>query len=137
MGILPICPQCVCSDIEAYYGQKKAWDSPWDVSYRWFWTTIWVLGIEFRSTGRAARTLTHWDISPVPIFALFIHVLSFGATVLHIWNFTIIWEKYNLSPVCRKWFIYRGEIFGHWVTFIQRLRFGLQNFHLNIWRYWT
>lgn len=122
-------PLCVCSDIEAYYGQKKGWDSQWDSSYRWFWTTILVLGIESRSTGRPARTLTHWDISPVPIFSLFIHALSFGAKVLQIWNFIFIWKEYNLSPVCRKWFIYRGAIFDHWVTFIQRLRFGLQNFH--------
>ena len=32
--------------------------------YRWLWATIWLLGIEFRTFGRAGSALNHWVISP-------------------------------------------------------------------------
>lgn len=32
--------------------------------YRWLWATMWLLGIELRSSGRAASALNCWDISP-------------------------------------------------------------------------
>jgi hypothetical protein len=32
--------------------------------YRWLWTTMWVLGIELRSSRRAACALNLWAISP-------------------------------------------------------------------------
>lgn len=34
---------------------------------RWLWATMWLLGLELRSSGRAACTLNHWAISPAPV----------------------------------------------------------------------
>jgi len=33
--------------------------------YRWLWATMWLLGIELRTSGRAVSDLPHWAISPV------------------------------------------------------------------------
>ena len=32
--------------------------------YRWLWATMWLLGIELRTSGRAVSALNHWAISP-------------------------------------------------------------------------
>ena len=32
--------------------------------YRWLWATMWLLGIELRTFGRADNALNHWAISP-------------------------------------------------------------------------
>jgi len=34
--------------------------------YGWLWATMWLLGIELRTSGRAASALNHWAISPAP-----------------------------------------------------------------------
>ena len=34
--------------------------------YRWLWATIWLLGIELRTSRRAVNALNHWAISPAP-----------------------------------------------------------------------
>jgi hypothetical protein len=39
--------------------------------YRWLWTTMWLLGIEFRTSGRAVSALNFWVISPAHFFWLF------------------------------------------------------------------
>ena len=41
---------------------------PWSWSYRQLWTTMWLLGIELRTSGRAASALNRWAISPAPLF---------------------------------------------------------------------
>jgi hypothetical protein len=38
-----------------------------DPYYRWLWATMWLLGIELRTSGRAVSALNHWDISPAPV----------------------------------------------------------------------
>lgn len=48
---------------------------PWKWSYRQSWTTIWVLGIEPRSFGRAASALKSWAISPAPTLAFLCHLI--------------------------------------------------------------
>ena len=32
--------------------------------YRWLWATMWLLGIELRTSGRAVSALNRWAISP-------------------------------------------------------------------------
>jgi hypothetical protein len=39
--------------------------------YRWLWATMWLLGIELRTSGRAVGALNHWAISPAPTFLFF------------------------------------------------------------------
>jgi hypothetical protein len=39
--------------------------------YRWLWATMWLLGIELPTSGRAASALNHWTISPAQQVALF------------------------------------------------------------------
>jgi hypothetical protein len=34
--------------------------------YRWLWATMWLLGIELRTSGRATSALNCWAISPAP-----------------------------------------------------------------------
>ena len=34
--------------------------------YRWLWATMWLLGIELRTSGRAGTALNLWAISPAP-----------------------------------------------------------------------
>jgi hypothetical protein len=34
--------------------------------YRWLWATMWLLGIELRTSGRAASAFNRWAISPAP-----------------------------------------------------------------------
>jgi hypothetical protein len=36
-------------------------------NYRWLWTTIQLLGIDLRTSGRGDSALNHWAISPAPI----------------------------------------------------------------------
>ena len=36
--------------------------------YRWLWATMWLLGIELRTFGRAGNALNLWAISPAPHF---------------------------------------------------------------------
>jgi hypothetical protein len=35
--------------------------------YRWLWATMWLLGIELRTSRRAVGGLNHWAISPAPL----------------------------------------------------------------------
>ena len=35
--------------------------------YRWLWATMWLLGIELRTSGRAVSALNRWAISPAPV----------------------------------------------------------------------
>ena len=39
--------------------------------YRWLWATMWLLGIELRTFGRADNALNHWAISPAPSVLFF------------------------------------------------------------------
>jgi hypothetical protein len=34
--------------------------------YRWLWTTMWLLGIELRTSGRTVRTHNHWAMIQPP-----------------------------------------------------------------------
>jgi hypothetical protein len=34
--------------------------------YRWLWATMWLLGIELRTSARAVSALNRWAISPAP-----------------------------------------------------------------------
>ena len=40
--------------------------------YGWLWATMWLLGFELRTFGRAVSALTLWAISPAPFFCLFV-----------------------------------------------------------------
>jgi hypothetical protein len=48
-----------------------SWDTPEEgirSHYRWLWATMWLLGIEFRTSGRTVSTLNQWAISPGPTY---------------------------------------------------------------------
>lgn len=55
-------------------------------SSRWLWGTVWVLRIEYKTSGRAVSVLNYWDIFPAQI-------IFFKAS----FN-----QKLNLHPVCHK-----------------------------------
>jgi hypothetical protein len=58
--------------------------------YRWLWATMWLLGFELRTSGRAVNALNHWAISPAPqIFIL----LFIAIAELQLWdsNKIILW----------------------------------------------
>jgi hypothetical protein len=49
--------------------------------YKWLWATIWLLGFELRTFGRAVSVLTRWAISPAPQ----IFIMQFSSKHLHYW----------------------------------------------------
>jgi hypothetical protein len=53
--------------------QKRALDP----HYRWLWATMWLLGIELRTSGRAVSVLNHWAISPAHCFLVVFVVVVF------------------------------------------------------------
>ena len=59
---------------------------------RWLWATIWLLGIELRTPGRAA-SLNHWAISPAPHSVLYFPPHS----PVHSWHLLVwvcLWEHF-------------------------------------------
>ena len=62
VNLFYVCEYTVCS---LQKNQKREshpiTDGP---CYRWLWATIWLLGIEHRTSGRAVTALNHWAISP-------------------------------------------------------------------------
>jgi hypothetical protein len=51
-----------------------SWDTPEEgirSHYRWLWATMWLLGIELRTSGRAIGALNRWAISPALHFFFF------------------------------------------------------------------
>ena len=59
--------------------------------YRWLWANMWLLGIELRSSGRAARLLNYWAVSPAP--NQFFKIIT---GTIHSWRllyFPIIWSS--------------------------------------------
>jgi hypothetical protein len=45
--------QCAC------HALKRQKIIPWDWNYRWLWVTMWLLGTELRSSGRATGASNH------------------------------------------------------------------------------
>lgn len=75
-----ICAPCVFLGLAEI---RREHQMLWNWSCRWVWAAMWVLGIEPRSTGRAASALKHWATSP----ALMMMVLCLSQRVcwcLHI-----------------------------------------------------
>ena len=50
--------------------------------YRWLWATMWFVGFELRTSGRAVGALNRWAISPAPTIHLWIRVLLCFLSVL-------------------------------------------------------
>ena len=63
-----------------------------DPHYRWLWATMWLLGIELRTSGRAVSALNLWAISPALAlnccwsfhFGLLVGRISFLPLWLHV-----------------------------------------------------
>jgi len=57
--------------------------------YRWLWTTMWLLGFELRTSGRAVSALNRWAISPA-------HVLILKRPIFpkekRIWIYTLVFQ---------------------------------------------
>jgi hypothetical protein len=47
--------------------------------YRWFWATMWLLGIELRTSGRIVSALNQWAISPVVDLTVLLSHMDPGA----------------------------------------------------------
>ena len=58
-----MCVHCGCLQTL----QKRASD----FCYGWLWATMWLLGFELRTFGRAVGALNRWAISPPPRYFLF------------------------------------------------------------------
>jgi len=43
----------------------------YQILFRWLWATMWLLGFELRTSGRAVSALNHWAISPALLFFFF------------------------------------------------------------------
>lgn len=73
-AFMHICVPYVCS---VHPGQKRVSD-PWVWSHRWFWTTLWALGIEPESSRKAASALSSWAISPAPAVNFLVSYILLG-----------------------------------------------------------
>ena len=71
--------------------QKRASDP----IYRWLWATMWMLGFELRTSGRALSALNRWAISLAPIYTFknyfmcgffFLHVCMCTTCMLGAWK---------------------------------------------------
>lgn len=72
---------CVC--LVSTEAKRGCW-SPWNWSYRWLWTTRWVLGIKFRSSGRASSASNCWTISLAQLSGLTASALNCWVISLHL-----------------------------------------------------
>jgi hypothetical protein len=63
--------------------------------YRWLWATMWLLGIELRTSGRAAGALNRWATSPVPM-------TGFSNPHNNVWQFFFFFgfsrQRFSVSP---------------------------------------
>jgi hypothetical protein len=62
--------------------------------YRWLWATMWLLGIELQTSGRAVSALNPWAISPAP--EVFTYICT-SAAIVHTnvnWN---SFPRYNMK----------------------------------------
>jgi hypothetical protein len=70
--------------------------------YKWLWATMWLLGIELRTSGRAVRfsALNHWAISPTPRWFLFKDTLENNLFIMSIgqWGKTGALERGRVAP---------------------------------------
>ena len=75
------CAQCVCPVPTA---ARRVYPIPWNLSYRLLWAILCMVGIEPRSSRRAASALKLWVFSPV---SMCMHVLPTCVYVhhVHIW----------------------------------------------------
>jgi len=59
-----VCYVCICMSLSS--------DTPEEgirSDYRWLWATMWLLGIELRTPGRAVVALNHWAIPPAQVIS--------------------------------------------------------------------
>jgi hypothetical protein len=73
-------------------------------NYRRLWASMWLLGIELRTSERAATALNLWTISPAPLNSIFTPVgksssvffyeprLAHGGAQLDIWKKSYWWD---------------------------------------------
>jgi hypothetical protein len=59
------------SDLSSYIPEEGK-----GLHYRWLWATMWLLGIELRTSGRAASALNCWAISPDPGSNFLLQIMS-------------------------------------------------------------
>ena len=56
--------------------------------YRWLWATMWLLGVELRTSGRAVSALNHWAISPALVQGTLILCIN-GPYVYKQWHWQL------------------------------------------------
>lgn len=65
-------------------------------SYRWLWTTMWVLGTKSESFARAASVCNFWAISPVPFLRIFIcNCVRMHAVLTEASRWQMLWRSYR------------------------------------------
>jgi hypothetical protein len=109
---------CLCTGVCVYLvpseAQRGHW-IPWGWNHRQLWAAMWLLGIELRSSGRAANAVNHWTISPAPKVRILttIHIFSEHAHCCNLHN--IIPQKLKTSHPKFNHFL-KFKIYG-WLCF--------------------
>ena len=92
--------------------------------YRWLWATIWLWGVELKTSGRAVGTLNHWAISPsLTELFLFLFFLTFStqkknkSSISHAllepqWGSS---DPYNCERMFRLLTVYNGGWSSGWL----------------------
>jgi hypothetical protein len=60
---------------------------------------MWLLGIEFRTSGRAVSALNHWAISPTPLITLSFVLIFLKMYSLYIDAPLMVSSSHNPSPI--------------------------------------
>jgi hypothetical protein len=76
--------------------------------YWWLWATMWLLGFELRTFGRAISTLNHWAISPALTSA---SERWRQENKFILCSFQVWWASLNYMRPCLGWFLFWGVFF--------------------------
>ena len=73
------------------------------------WATMWLLGFEFRNSGRAVGALNHWAISPVPESCLYVSLPD-----MYTYSWPSIPEASKISVLAKisqlnNWILYKWD----------------------------
>ena len=111
--------------------------------YEWLWATMWLLGFELGTFGRAVSFLTCWTISPAPIFFILSSLISVKFLLQHfreleVCFLSVLWgiepmASCMLASTSRQSHSSRAKWFGLVFNFVFLFSNENLNFYQTLW----